>query len=162
MRIPKNADPYKIVLFAPLIFVLHVAEESPGFVKWFNSLVSEGITPGTFWSVNGFALVITVALTAFAAGSKERVAAMIALAWLSFLMFANGLFHLVATVVHGRYSPGTVTSALLYLPYFVWFVWLMGKELKIKLPGLVVTIIAGSLPMCVHGYLIVFEGSRLF
>jgi hypothetical protein len=96
------------------------------------------------------------------AGFKERAMAMIVLAWLSFLMFANGLFHLVATAVHDRYSPGAVTAALIYLPYFAWYVWLVRKKLEVKPAGLVVIVLVGALPMLMHGYLIVFEGSRLF
>ena len=38
----------RIVLLAPVIFVAHVAEETPGFVEWANSLMQEGITERLF------------------------------------------------------------------------------------------------------------------
>ncbi len=36
--------------------------------------------------------------------------------WLLFTNFANGFFHLITSVIHMSYIPGTVTGTLLYLP----------------------------------------------
>jgi hypothetical protein len=33
--------------------------------------------------------------------------------WLGFLMLANGVLHLVATVIDGAYCPGAITSGVL-------------------------------------------------
>jgi hypothetical protein len=33
------SDPSRIVLLAPLVFGVHVLEEAPGFVRWFNFIV---------------------------------------------------------------------------------------------------------------------------
>jgi len=77
-------------------------------------------------------------------------------------MPVNGLFHLTATLVHGMYSPGVVTAVVLFWPYFAWFVWLVIKRTKIPRLAVAAAILAGATPLAVHGYLIVFEGSRLF
>jgi len=155
------SDPYKIVLLAPFIFVLHVAEEFPNFVEWANSLITRDITQEMFLMVNATGLVIIVLLVVLMSTTKDTGAIVLVLAWLSFAMFANSLVHLIATIVHG-YSPGAITSAVLYLPYFVWFVWCLLKTKKLSPVVIALTILIGSLPMFLHGYMIVFEGRRLF
>jgi hypothetical protein len=57
--------------FAPLVFVAHFLEESPGFVTWFNAHVTRGITADLFWTVNATALLITV-LATIATGRPDR------------------------------------------------------------------------------------------
>lgn len=149
-------------LLAPVIFAAHVVEEAPGFVAWFNSLVPRGITQPGFLFVNAAGFIITIFLAGVLAASHERVAATLMLAWLGFLMLANGVFHLVATMVHARYCPGVVTAAVLYLPYFAWFFWVAVRHLRVPVPVALASALGGSVPMAVHGYLIVFRGDRLF
>ena len=151
-----------MVLLAPVVFAIHVLEESPGFVNWFNSLVARGITQDLFLTVNVTAFVITTLLAALAAATAERALMIATLAWLAFLMFANAVFHIVATVVHQRYCPGVVTATLLYLPYFLWLAALVRKRFAVGLPALVPLVLLAGIPMYAHGYLIVFRGSRLF
>jgi len=149
-------------LLAPLIFLLHVAEEAPGFVDWFNSLVRPEITPSIFYSVTAAGFVITLIVSGVLAATQERGAATLMLAWLGFLMLANAIFHLVATVVHARYCPGVVTAAFFYLPYFAWFFSLSVRRLSVSPLIAVGAVLVGAAPMAVHGYLIVFRGARLF
>jgi uncharacterized membrane protein HdeD (DUF308 family) len=151
-----------LILFAPLIFVSHFLEESSGFVIWFNSHVDRGITPGLFWRVNITALVITLIVVAFEWFSRSASSLTLAVAWLGFLMLANGIFHVVGAFVDRSYVPGLATAALLYLPYYS---WLFVKGVKSKRVGVLVLILAaviGAIPMLAHGYLILFRGSRLF
>jgi hypothetical protein len=81
-----------------VIFIAHVFEEAPRFVAWFNSLVTPTISQALFLSVNAIALVITVVVAAVVAGSHETAAGLIGVAWVGFLMLANGLFHIVGTL----------------------------------------------------------------
>jgi Protein of unknown function with HXXEE motif len=152
----------RLALLAPVIFILHVVEEAPGFVEWFNSLVEPDITGASFLTVNGTAFVITVILSGALAASREPAVAVADLAWLGFLMLANGLLHLTATVVHQRYSPGTLTAAALYLPYFAVLFAAVRSRLRVSAATALVATVLGALPMAVHGYLIIFRGSRLF
>ena len=149
-------------LLAPIIFAAHVAEEAPGFVEWFNSLVPRGISQSLFLSVNAGGFVITNILAGMLAATQERAAATVMLAWLGFLMLANAAFHLIATIVHDRYCPGVVTATVLYLPYFAWFFRVAVRDLGVQVPVAVVSLLVGSLPMAIHGYLIVFRSDRLF
>ena len=152
----------KLVLFAPFVFILHVLEELPGFVTWFNILVPRGINQRTFLSVNAAALAITIALVLLVAAWPHPGSGLLLAAWVGFLFIANGLLHLVGTIAHERYSPGVVTGTLLYLPYGALLLQRIVRDLALK-PGVVIgNATLGGIPMLVHGYLIVFRGSRLF
>lgn len=151
-----------LALLAPVVFVIHVIEEAPTFVPWFNSLVEPDITEPLFFSVNGVAFLITVVLSGILAATRERVIAVVDLAWLGFLFFANALLHLTATVVHHRYSPGAITAACLYLPYFALLFAVVLRRFRVSWGVALFATVLGALPMAAHGYLIVFRGSRLF
>ena len=151
-----------LTLALPLLFCLHVAEEAPAFVIWFNSLVHPPISQRLFLSVNGWALAITLLVTAMLLAVPNEVTGLLGVAWVAFLMLANGLFHGVATLVHARYCPGVVTGTLLYVPFAVAFIRAVKRELNVSGASIAVAVVVGSIPMLVHGYLIVFRGSRLF
>ena len=154
-------DPCRAIWLAPIFFLLHVAEEAPGFVAWFNSLVAPGINPQLFAWANGVGFLITLSIAALLATSRDRVASLVAIAWLGFLMLGNSILHITATWVLGRYAPGVITSVLLYLPFFLWF-WVRSIDrFGLRMPTAVVVAMVGALPMLIHGYFIVFLGRRL-
>lgn len=151
-----------LLLAAPPIFVAHFLEEAPGFVAWFNAHVARGITTPLFWSVNYTALGITLAVVALEWQSRTTLSASLAVAWLSFLMFANALLHLAGAIVDGAYVPGLVTALLLYLPYYGAVVTRVVRLRRLSRSGVAAAAFLGALPMLVHGYLIIVRGSRLF
>ena len=150
------------ILLAPLLLIVHCLEESPSFVPWFNAHVPRGITQSLFWTVNLGALLITILVAAAVRLCNSMAAAASAVAWLSFLMLSNAIFHIVGAAVDRAYVPGLATAILLYLPYSVW----VGIQIvrSRSLPVAVVALIAllGAVPMAVHGYRILFLGDRLF
>jgi hypothetical protein len=152
----------RLSLALPIVFAVHVLEEAPSFVSWFNSLVSPPISERLFLSVNATAFVVSVVIAFLVAADRNPFAAVIAVAWVSFLMLANGLFHLVATVAHDRYCPGVVTGTLLYLPFGLLFMRSVVRELRVQPSVVIAAALVGATPMLLHGYLIVFRGSRLF
>jgi hypothetical protein len=153
---------FRLLLFAPLIFICHFLEESPTFVLWFNEHVSRGITSGLFWRVNITALVITLVVVALEWFSRSGLSAVLAIAWLSFLMFANSLFHMAGAMVDRQYVPGLITAVVLYLPYYAFFIRAVLKTRQIGVVTMLVVSVLSSVPMLIHGYLILFRGSRLF
>jgi len=157
-----QADPARVILLAPAIFLLHVLEEAPHFVDWFNSLVQPPISQGNFLRVNAFCFFVTLVLSVVAWARRSVGAMLVAVAWLGLLMFANALLHIVGTLVHARYSPGVITAVTLYLPYFGWLVWLLRKRFGFPIYAALLISTTAGLPMFIHGYLIVFEGRRLF
>ena len=152
----------RLLLLAPVIFVCHFLEESPGFVQWFNAHVARGITSGLFWRVNLSALVITLIVFGVDWFSRSALSLAFAVVWLSFLMLANAILHIVGGLVDQQYVPGLATAILLYLPYYCWFFIKAVKSKQVKMIVLVMGAVLGSLPMLIHGYLIIFRGSRLF
>jgi hypothetical protein len=152
----------KLVLAAPFVFILHVLEEAPGFVAWFNSLVPRGITQDLFLTVNAVALTITVLIALLVVAAPNAASGLILAAWVGFLMLANGLFHLVGTIAHARYCPGVITGTVLYIPFGILLLRWIIRDLDLR-PLLVLgTAALGAVPMLAHGYLIVFRASRLF
>jgi hypothetical protein len=152
----------KLVLAAPFVFILHVLEEAPGFVAWFNSLVPRGITQDLFLTVNAVALIITVLIALLVVAVPNAASGLILAAWVGFLMLANGLFHLVGTIAHARYCPGVITGTVLYIPFGILLLRWIIRDLDLR-PLLVLgTAALGAVPMLAHGYLIVFRASRLF
>jgi hypothetical protein len=146
----------------PVVFVLHVLEEAPFFVAWINDRVTPPISERTFLTVNAVGLVITLGVALSLLASRERMTGLVAAAWVGFLMLANGLFHLVATVATRGYCPGVVTGVLLYLPLSLLFIRGVARETQVPAIVAVAAALVGAVPMALHGYLIVFRGSRLF
>jgi hypothetical protein len=150
------------LLFAPLVFVAHFLEESPGFVPWFNAHVTEGITGELFWTVNATALLITVIVTLGLRNARSGVAVALIVAWFSFLMLTNAIFHIAGAIVDRSYVPGLATAVLLYLPYCGWVAGQVARNRRVT-PGLLAAAaLFGAIPMAVHGYRILFLGTRLF
>lgn len=147
---------------APLVFVAHFLEESPGFVLWFNAHVTPGITEDLFWRVNGTALVITVLVTLASWTSRPVGAVVLAVAWLSFLMLSNAIFHITGAIVDHGYVPGLATAILLYLPYCGWVARQAVRDRRVAPGSLALAALLGAIPMAVHGYRILFLGTRLF
>lgn len=157
---PRNLS--SLLLLAPFIFVSHFLEESATFVEWFNQHVARGITSGLFWRVNLFALLITVAVAGVEWLSRSAFSVTLTLTWLSFLMLANAIFHIAGSFVDKQYVPGLATAIILYLPYYFWFFFRALQSRRVTAGVLVVAAVVGALPMLIHGYLILFRGSRLF
>ena len=151
-----------LLLAAPLIFVAHFLEEGPRFVAWVNAHVSRGITEPLFWTVNFTALAITLAVVMLEWLSGSKISAALVVAWLALLMFANGVLHVVGALIDGAYVPGLVTAVVLYLPFFTWVVVRVIRSGRLSRGAVIAAAMIGSAPMAVHGYLILFRGSRLF
>lgn len=151
-----------LALAAPLIFIVHFIEEGRQFVTWFNAHVARGITEPLFWSVNFTALAVTAAVVIIEWLSESTLSAALVIAWLSLLMFANALFHVAAALMDRAYMPGLVTALLLYLPFYGWVVVRVVQLRRLPRGAVLIAAVVGALPMLVHGYLIVFRGSRLF
>ena len=159
--IDKNKISRALVL-APFIFILHFLEEAPGFVKWFNAHVNPGITSESFWAVNLTGLVITSVVVAIGTIAPSAFSYLLAAAWLSLLIPANALIHIVGGVIDKGYIPGVITAIALYLPYYFWLMAKIKKGGWVSSSSPIVAAVIGATPMLVHRYRILFLGSRLF
>jgi hypothetical protein len=152
----------RALLVAPLVFVAHALEEGPGFVAWFNAHVSRGITGELFWRVNAAALLITLLVTGAYRATRSAGAVVLVVAWLSFLMLTNAAFHVTGAIVDRGYVPGLASAILLYLPYCVWVGGLVLRSRRLAPGPLAAVALLAAIPMAVHGYRILFLGTRLF
>lgn len=96
-------------------------EEAPGFMRWYNSVVSPQGSENGFVAANVQPLLITALLALAAALIRRKEPAFLLLVWLSYFMLANTVFHVTAILALHRYCPGIVTALALYLPYYVWY-----------------------------------------
>ena len=151
-----------IVLFAPGIFIFHFLEEAPGFVSWFNSHVNADITTELFWNVNISALVITLLVVLIEFFAPSFISVSLVVLWFSFLIFANVLLHITGSLVDQTYTPGLITAIFLYLPYYLLIIARIIKTKRMNAGFLAGFAFFGSLPMLIHGYMILFLGDRLF
>lgn len=152
----------RAILLAPLIFFCHVIEEAPGFVEWANAHIEPDITAATFWSVNAAGLIITLVVVGMIKLSPSVSSHLVAIAWLSFLMAANAILHIGGSVIDGGYAPGVVTATVLYIPYYLYLLRKIKKSGRVDISWMIAAAVFGSIPMLVHGYRILFLGSRLF
>jgi hypothetical protein len=159
---PADARVRRLLALAPPIFIAHWLEERPGFVTWFNAHAAPPITQQLFTSVNVTALAITLAVVAAEWGGRSAASLALAVAWLGFLMLANAVLHVGGALADGAYVPGLVTALVLYLPYCAWLGAAVARSGRVR-PALLAGVAAvATVPMLVHGYRIVFLGSRLF
>jgi hypothetical protein len=104
----------KLVWAFPAAYLVHVAEEAPGFVAWAQRNASPRYTERDFATINGLGFVSTAAATAAVARANRRARD---LAYYSVVVTQqavfNALFHSVTTVSFREYSPGLVTSILM-------------------------------------------------
>jgi hypothetical protein len=150
------------LLAALPIFILHVIEEAPGFVAWFNAHVPRGINQDMFWMVNLVAFSITVAVIAAEWLAPSTVTAMIVVAWFGFLMAANAILHIVGAIADHGYVPGLVSATALYLPFHGWVAHAVVRARRLSALYVAVITLVAAVPMLAHGYLIIFRQSRLF
>src|SRR5271163_1591170 len=92
-----------LILLAPVIYMAHILEEAPGYIRWLNSVVDHGVPDqGHFFAGNLPSIAVTAVIAVIVAVTLNRAALKVMLAWLSYFMFANAIFHIVATAVLRR------------------------------------------------------------
>jgi hypothetical protein len=97
-----------------IAYVVHFAEEWYGEITlWANDALGYEVSIERLLLLNGIAFVL------FAVGTVASIRSP-RMAWftVSFaaLLGLNGILHTLATLGLGQYSPGTVTSLVLYIP----------------------------------------------
>lgn len=101
----------------PAAFVLHIVEEyAGGFPGWVTHVVGGSFNDRAFALNNAAFMAIMLSLTVWTYRSASRRPAFLLIFWASGNLFWDALFHIFTTAMFDRYSPGLVTSALLYIP----------------------------------------------
>jgi Protein of unknown function with HXXEE motif len=106
----------RVVWLMPAAFALHIVEEyAGGFPVWATNVLGGRFNNVDFAFNNAAFLTILVGLTVWVSKSGSRRASFL-IAWSSGNIFWDGLFHVLTTAYFNRYSPGLITSSVLYLP----------------------------------------------
>jgi hypothetical protein len=101
-------------------FAVHVLEEAPGFTDWVNRYASEQYTSADFVRNNALGLLLTAGATLAVTRTSNRTVFFVFYSTiLTQQALWNAGFHVGSTVAFATYSPGLVTSVLLFLP--VWW-----------------------------------------
>jgi hypothetical protein len=107
----------RLIWIMPVAFMLHIVEEYlGGFPAWVVHVLGGSFNDLAFAFNNAAFLAIMVGLVIWASNSQSRLAAFLLIAWSSGNIFWDALFHVLTTAWFNRYSPGLITSAVLYLP----------------------------------------------
>lgn len=100
----------------PAAYALHIVEEFLGdFPAWVTNEIHGSFSTTGFVANNVVFMAVVLLLVALNRRPTRRRATVLVL-WTSANLLWDGLFHLIATAAIGVYSPGLVTSALLYFP----------------------------------------------
>ncbi len=107
----------RLIWLMPAAFALHIVEEyRGGFPVWVTHVLGGSFNNLAFAFNNAAFLVIMVGLTVWVGRSFSWLAIFLLTAWASGNIFWDGLFHVITTAQFDRYSPGLITSSVLYLP----------------------------------------------
>jgi Protein of unknown function with HXXEE motif len=107
----------RLIWIMPGAFMLHILEEyRGGFPAWVTHVLGGSFNDIAFAFNNAAFLAIMVGLVVWASKSTSRLAAFLLIAWSSGNIFWDALFHVLTTAWFNRYSPGLITSSVLYLP----------------------------------------------
>lgn len=107
----------RLIWLMPAAFALHIVEEyQGGFPAWATHVLGGSFNNVAFAFNNAAFLAIMVGLTIWVSKTGSRAATFFLIAWSSGNIFWDGLFHVLTTAAFNRYSPGLITSAILYLP----------------------------------------------
>ncbi|HEU0122175.1 MAG TPA: HXXEE domain-containing protein [Bryobacteraceae bacterium] len=149
------------VLLAPLVFAAHVAEEAPGYVRWFNGVAWPPIPESGFLEAQITPLAAAAVLAAGAAWIPGRWSLVILLSWATHFFFANAIFHIATSAATRSFSPGLVTGTVFYLPFY-W--WLLGEGRRRAVPAWteVLVIFLAGLPAYLQTWIVASAGRRFY
>ncbi len=151
----------RLLYLAPLVVLAHVVEEAPGLIAWMNRRFELDLTMSYFVAINAVGLLVTVVVAVPSVRSRNYFLALGVIAWLSFVMLANGVLHLTASLLFREYVPGTVTAGILYLPYFVAATVTICRNVDVRPRAAILAATIGAAPMLAQGISILTVGRRI-
>lgn len=138
MTLRGRASPYtfeRLIWLWPITFVPHIVEEYVGdFSHYVANAMGGVVMPGPIFLANNAAfMLILLSLCAWVALRPSPRAAFWLTCWASGNTFWDFFCHLYYTAASGRYSPGIVTSALLYYPIPLLISWVGIRQQRLTL-----------------------------
>lgn len=105
-----------IILAVPVAYAIHLIEESFGFPQWVRSHFSVEFSASHFRFNFSMFLAMSVFIAWMSHQYPRRIIIFFLLSWVFGLFFHNALFHMVGSVYFKSFSPGLISSIILYLP----------------------------------------------
>lgn len=118
----------RIILLAPSAYALHVVEESFGFPQWVSENFSVIFTTARFRRNNVMFIMLSIIITCITYKVPRKILVFMFVSWFAGLYFHNALFHIGTTAYFKSFSPGLITSILIYIPLSCSFFYLASKE----------------------------------
>lgn len=115
-KLQDNIILFRVMLAVPIAYAIHVLEESFGFPQWVNMNISVAFTTDKFRLNNLIFLIISIFLTLTVYRYPRRIMLFCLLTWVSGLFFHNALFHIGGTLYFQDFSPGLISSVIIYIP----------------------------------------------
>ncbi|WP_157971309.1 HXXEE domain-containing protein [Dyella sp. C9] len=108
----------KLIWLMPAAYAVHICDEwFSGFPRYVvDHMHGSPMPPALFFTNNAAFMAILLSLCTWASRSQSRLSAFLLMAWASGNLFWNFGAHLLYTVLTGYYSPGLITSSLIYYP----------------------------------------------
>ena len=135
----------RLIWLMPAAFALHILEEyAGGFPSWVTNVLGGSFNNRAFAINNAAFMVIMLGLTGWTSLSTSRLATFLLIVWASGNIFWDALFHITMTAVLDRYSPGLVTSSLLYVPISLLVGWSSIRSQAVSLGALLGALALGA------------------
>lgn len=142
---------YHLILLIPIVYAIHMLEESFGFVHWVNENISPHFTTTNFHRNNLIMFVASVLISIVAFKIQNRITAFLVITWVFGLILNNVFFHVGGTLFYKKYSPGILSSIFIYLPFSVLLLWTLLKEKRLRKSELVSSFFFGAI--CHYGFI---------
>ena len=146
-----------ILWLVPIIYFIHIIEETPRFVPWAKRYFSAPSTFAQFVLGNVIFMayvIISVFLATMYPDEWKMVLRLSTVAWI----FSNFLIHAFFTLYTGEYSPGVVTASALYAPVAVYIYTMFFGSGLLNQSGILLSIIIGFAVMYVPTLIQVWRG----
>ncbi len=148
-----------ILWLVPVVYLVHIFEETPRFVPWAKRYFSAPSTFAQFVLGNVIFMAYVLAavgLATFYPGEWTLVLGLSTAAWI----FSNFLLHASLTLYTGEYSPGVVTASALYAPVTVYIYANVLESGLLTTVNIVWSVIIGFAIMYVPTFIQVWRGNR--
>ena len=108
----------RMLWLMPCAYAIHICDEwFSGFPRYVvDHMGGHAMPPALFFANNAFFMLVLLSLCAWASRSTSRLSAFLLMSWASGNLMWNFVAHLGYTVWTGFYSPGLITSSLIYYP----------------------------------------------
>jgi hypothetical protein len=133
----------RLLWLFPLVYALHVFEESHGFAEWVDDVLHGRFSVLFFYLANAWFMLVLLALTWLAIRRKTSTAVALLFFWASGQFFWDAVLHVYAENHFDAYSPGYFTAVFLYVPAYGYLSYIALRERFLSPRGWLVGLVGG-------------------